>query len=125
MANCENCYHESVCKGIMNNVDVVYNPQKDAWITPENCLGYKDKSLIVELPCKVGDTVYQITRNFISEFRVRFIEVSKYDCIYIHTDIMDGIIFTGEIFSEDEIGKIVFLSREEAEKALKEREHHE
>ena len=75
-------------------------------------------SILVEMPCKVGDTVYQITRNFISEFRVRFIEISTCGNLFLHTDLINGIVHTGEIFSESEIGKTVFLTREEAEQAL-------
>ena len=69
-------------------------------------------------PCKVGDMVYQVTRNFISEFRVRFIEIATCGNLFLHTDLISGIIHTGEIFPESEIGKTVFLTREEAEKAL-------
>ncbi len=70
-------------------------------------------------PVKVGQTVYQVTRNFISEFKVRFIEISTCENVFLHTDLISGIILTGEVFSESEIGKTVFLSEEEAEKALK------
>lgn len=77
-----------------------------------------DNGVIVP-PCKVGDKVYQVTRNFISEFRVRFIEISTCGNLFLHTDLISGIIHTGEIFPESEIGKTVFLAEEEAEKALR------
>lgn len=75
---------------------------------------------VIVPPCKVGDTVYQVTRDFISEFRVRFIEISTCGNLFLHTDLISGIIHTGEIFPESEIGKTVFLTREEAEAKLKE-----
>lgn len=73
---------------------------------------------VIVSPCKVGDTVYQATRNFISEFRVRFVEIATCGNLFLHTDLISGIVYTGEVFSESDIGKTVFLTREEAEKAL-------
>lgn len=46
METCENCYHYDVCG---------FNEYKDF---NEICSFFKDKSFIVELPCKVGDTLY-------------------------------------------------------------------
>ena len=60
---------------------------------------------VVVLPCKVGDTVYQFDSERIYESAVRNI---IYDT--------DGIAF-----DESAIGKSIFLTREEAEKTLKER----
>lgn len=80
----------------------------------------KDGRCLV-LPCKVGDILYQPTRNFVSEFRIRFIEISTCNNLFIHTDVVKGINMTGEIFGEDSIGKTVFLTKEEAERALEER----
>lgn len=72
------------------------------------------------LPCKVGDVLYKPTRTFVSSFKVAFIEVSMCNCLFIHTNLISGINMTGEIFKEDDIGKSVFLTEEEAEKALEE-----
>lgn len=62
---CKECYHYDACGG--------YTPtdsDKDVWDLcakgkadeipdiEDRCSEFKDKSLIVELPCKVGDTVY-------------------------------------------------------------------
>lgn len=69
-------------------------------------------------PCKVGDIVYQVTEGVVSEFKVRFIEVSTCGCLFLHADLRVGTVFTGTVFSEDEIGKTVFLTREEAERCL-------
>ena len=105
--NCKDCLHYDVCLlGARVNG------------ATGTCQNYKDKSIVIELPCKVGDVVYQVTRNFISEFRVRFVEIATCGNLFLHTDLISGIVYTGEVFSESDIGKIVFLSREEAEKAL-------
>ena len=71
------------------------------------------------LPCKAGDTVYEVTsRKTISEYRVKAIRVELF-CTIIEWDIVAGFV-DKSIFGVpvDEIGKTVFLTREEAEKAL-------
>ena len=78
----------------------------------------KDGRLVV-LPCKVGDTVYEVTsRKTISEYRVKAIRVELF-CTFIEWDIVAGLV-DKSIFGVpvDEIGKTVFLTREEAEAAL-------
>lgn len=82
----------------------------------------EEEGRLVVLPRKVGDVLYKPTRSFISEYKIRFIEVSSCNCLFLHTNVIKGINDTGELFKEDDIGKIVFLTREEAEKALKEME---
>ena len=71
------------------------------------------------LPCKAGDTVYEVTsRKTISEYRVKAIRVELF-CTFIEWDIVAGFV-DKSIFGVpvNEIGKTVFLTREEAEKAL-------
>ena len=74
---------------------------------------------LMVLPCKVGDTVYEVTsRKTISEYRVKAIRVELF-CTFIEWDIVAGFV-DKSIFGVpvDEIGKTVFLTREEAERAL-------
>ena len=71
------------------------------------------------LPCKPGDTVYEVTsRKTISEYRVKAIRVELF-CTFIEWDIVAGFV-DKSIFGVpvNEIGKTVFLTREKAEKAL-------
>ena len=74
---------------------------------------------VVALPCKVGDTLYEVTgRKTISEYRVKAIRVELF-CMFIEWEIEKGFVWqslTG--ITQNEIGKTVFLTREEAEKAL-------
>ena len=74
---------------------------------------------LVVLPCKVGDTVYEVTsRKTISEYRVKAIRVELF-CTFIEWDIVAGFVDKSILgVPVDEIGKTVFLTREEAEKAL-------
>ncbi len=71
------------------------------------------------LPCKAGDTLYEVTgRKTISEYRVKAIRVELF-CVFIEWEIEKGFVWqslTG--ITQNEIGKTVFLTREEAEKAL-------
>ena len=53
MTDCKNCLHAPVCKKL---------PKMPGAIVAE-CNEFKDKSRFVELPCKIGDTVWCI-RNF-------------------------------------------------------------
>ena len=74
---------------------------------------------VAVLPCKAGDTVYEVTsRKTISEYRVKAIRVELF-CTFIEWDIVAGFV-DKSIFGVpiDEIGKTVFLTHEEAKKAL-------
>lgn len=78
---------------------------------------------LVVLPCKVGDRLYEVTgRKTISVYEVRAIRVELFG-LFIEWDIVEGFVWqslTG--INAGEIGKTVFLTREEAEKALEELE---
>ena len=110
---CKDCLHYEVCESYSKRESLA------TLYCAEECPGFTYKSEWVHLPCKVGDVVYQVTRNFISEFRVRFVEIATCGNLFLHTDLISGIVYTGEVFSESDIGKTVFLAREDAEKALK------
>ena len=71
----------------------------------------KDGRLVV-LPCKVGDTIYRCGDPIkkIYEWQIAYVEV--YDDETVFVDDSDNT------FVEADIGKTVFLTREEAEKAL-------
>lgn len=73
----------------------------------EICQAKREGRLIV-LPCKVGDTVYRIHHEFVAAFTPSFHVYEILECT-----------FTLDMF--EEIGETVFLTREEAEKALAER----
>ncbi len=67
---------------------------------------------VIVIPCKVGDTVYQTDGIRIYELEILDISLRK-NKPYYETESID--------FDNDAIGKTVFLTKEEAEKALKER----
>ena len=80
----------------------------------------KDGRIVVP-PCKVGDRLYEVTgRKTISVYKVRAIRVELFG-LFIEWDIVEGFVWQSlSGINAGEIGKTVFLTREEAEKALKE-----
>lgn len=94
---------------------------------------YKDaeeQGLFVRLSCKVGDTVWDNDFGYPESYEIKAFSYGYCDS-YVEPDIEDQIIFyyenySGSItgaFPMSEIGKTVFLTREEAERKLKELEN--
>ncbi len=79
----------------------------------------EEQGLLLRLPCKVGDTVYAPTRNFVSELRIILISIER-DNVFFHWRLNTGIYPNLNGFTASDIGKIVFLTKEEAEAKLKE-----
>jgi hypothetical protein len=75
------------------------------------------------LPCRVGDKLYEVTgRKTISVYRVKAVRVELFG-LFIDWDIVDGFVWQSLAgINAGEIGKTVFLTHEEAEKALKTKE---
>ena len=108
---CEDCIHFVVCDEV---------PTKSADV----CDFFKDRSRFVELPCKLGDTLFVPTRNLVSEYKVVSFQVCG-EGIWYRTNVIKGILTRLISDNVENIGKTVFLTREEAEQALKERESNE
>ena len=86
-----------------------------------NCMFYNvPKERIIVPPCKVGDTVYRLAHNVDkTEWKVAdFWEVIK---IEIYEDEIRIIDDSDNYFSNEDIGKTVFLTKEEAEEKLRKR----
>ena len=83
--------------------------------------GYRKQSEnTVELPCKVGDTMYVISRYYTNDYKVFECVVSDIS-IYIKNTFVrllgkGNIIFA---INAEEINRTVFHTKEEAEKAIK------
>lgn len=110
MIDCQDCVHCDVCckhKNIIRELEM-------------DCRQYKPKFRFVELPCAVGDKVYHLQKIFD--------ECTLTTKTIVKTRTIDFVATTaflaesdGLVFGEKDFGKTVFLSREEAEKALSER----
>ena len=74
---------------------------------------------VVVPPCKVGDRLYEVTgRKTISVYKVKAIRVELFG-LFIEWDIVEGFVWQSlSGINAEEIGKTVFLTREEAEKVL-------
>lgn len=105
---------------------------KDVAELLEELKSYKDleeQGLLVRLPCKVGDTVWDNDFGYPESYEIKAFSYGYCDS-YVEPDIEDEIIFYYEnythlisitgAFPMSEIGKTVFLTREEAEKMLEE-----
>lgn len=84
-----------------------------------------EEGKLIELPCKVGDTVYDITlagltkkkADKIEIFSITMLNTAKrlHFCFHCHNSKKATISFELQ-----DIGKIIFLTKEEAEKKLEE-----
>ena len=100
---CDNCIHNGVCTYGENRSNGLY-------CTGNKCKQFKDKNLFVELPVKVGTTVYYIdwdyTDDDYSDKKVWFIE---------------KIPFTARMI--DAWGVDIFATEEEASEQIEKERH--
>ena len=117
--------------------DITPDGESDVWVKQHDYISaarklcdYEDleeQGLLVRLPCKVGDKVWDNDFGHPESYEIKAFSYGYCDS-YVEPDIEDQIIFyhenySGSItgsFAMSEIGKTVFLTREEAEKKLKE-----
>lgn len=77
----------------------------------------EEQGLLVRLPCNVGDDLYCIVNGEVKKLKVHSFGVQDFEITDIEFKYVDGfkiVRFVGEV------GKTVFLTREEAEKKLEE-----
>lgn len=95
-------------------------------IDAENLLTYCMSRLenAIVPPCKVGDTVWYIEGGYYrkNNLKAKPITVTEISQKEVKGKLQWAIIANGTRYKFTSIGKTVFLTREEAEKALKERE---
>ena len=116
---CKDCIHYDVCLLERDNNKDKLTADGLFKKAEEDCAYFKDKSRIVELPCKVGDKVFYIYSETDGEKVIggpdEIIEVGSkgyWMSSVVNEKNMD--IFT----PYTELGKTEFLTREEAEIAL-------
>ena len=98
---CKNCYIQQVFKKLATYEDL------------------EEQGLLVRLPCKVGDIMFRINKgakNPIIELTVTQINITRrsYNLEVIDRDCGELMCF------KNDIGKTIFLTREEAENKLEE-----
>lgn len=80
---------------------------------------------LLHLPCKVGDTVYLMLNGIpaILDGDVLRISLNRKDELVFCIGHQSGMYYTTDNFKITSFGKTVFLTRKEAEQALREREN--
>lgn len=125
MADCENCLHCEVCADIMKKD--LFIKEKMLRIVNPICKCFLDKSKVIELPCKVGDVVYKV--SFVHK-NITPLTVEGFLCNLSSWKVHCTHLIPSWVGNQKEhiyiafssFGKRVFLTQEEAEQALKERE---
>lgn len=113
---CKDCVHYEMCKEWCSGIDEYIDPKGKE--NQEPCEHYKDKTRFVELPCKVGDIVYIISEGDIIPLYVGCIENNHrgISILGFNEEYFGNKTIT--LYPDKQIIKW-FLTREEAEKALR------
>lgn len=120
---CKDCVHYDLCRSC-SRIQLGWhgNSVRYAENIEEICKDFKDSSRFVELPCKAGEFLYQPHRNQISKYRIKDLKIEWSNFVFIEWEIIEGIACPIHGVDSSEVGNTVFLTRKEAEQALKERE---
>ncbi|MBQ9744486.1 MAG: hypothetical protein IJW19_05105 [Clostridia bacterium] len=117
---CKECLHYDVCYD-----RIEFGETHDFKGENGDCDHYKSKSLFVELPCKVGDTIYEIRNSKI--FNEKIVEMRVIAITFLVSSCCKHLSITAEnsrganlLFELDDFGKTVFLTKEDAERKLRE-----
>ena len=104
-----------------NNSDGCYEMMNNCLHKLADYEDVEEQGLLLRLPCKVGDTVWYIDEDdddYPLEFIITKIDVEENDYLRYHAREKDNCGKIG--FIKDDIGKTLFLTKEEAEQALAE-----
>jgi hypothetical protein len=115
-------HRKFVCE-VAEKVDSGFVSELDCRIAYNKLCGIENKieqGTLIELPCKVGDTVYRITKSYraaeqVTPYIVKEIIIDKKGVSYLTIALKGTQSITCKVKLET-----VFLTREEAEKRLKE-----
>ena len=137
MATCAECVHYEACANFANMILDAFNvSEDDAQCLLKKrtgdatvCNDFADRARFVELPCMVGDKVY------LDNLHIKYADVigiyidafgGVFDLrIYTNIQLANGFgyeYFISKDYTFEDIGKRLFLTKESAEQALKERE---
>lgn len=124
---CKDCVHCDVCKYKFFHLSENHYTL-DSKNVEYICKCFKDKAKYIELPCKVGDTVYHYCKEvcaILSYFIERIVidyDVDNSNGYWTFEGMCseDDELIDAFDFTTNEIGKIVFLTKSEAEQKLKE-----
>ena len=125
--NCKDCLHYEACKGTYSSAKgdggILYEFDGEMY-GDSGCEDFTDRSEWVHLPCKVGDTAYYFDGAYYlknkNNWKVKPIKVTEFSTKIGRSGKVYplSIIANGTRYPLTSIGKTIFLTREEAEKAL-------
>jgi hypothetical protein len=77
----------------------------------------EEQGLLVKLPCKVNDTVWEFDKDTkeIKEYKVRRMKTVNIELDFVGNNYVKSTLVS---CSTEHIGSLIFLTREEAEQAL-------
>lgn len=108
MATCKECLHFEVCQ---------FHIDEETKMTVNECMHFQDTSKLIKLPCKIGDYIeWDNGVGYLFYFEIIGFEFNTKGEVVRY--ITNGVV--SPIVSHKAIRRIV--TKEEAEKALKERE---
>ena len=130
MSGCKDCVHYGMCLETFRNAkeqgDYSNITEEEYFSSWFDCDFFLPQSRFIELPCEVGQTVWFVPQDEIFKATVIGIEYNRYSNPqeWIRLEYISHYGVQSEYKSRVDLmlGKTVFLSREEAKKALKERE---
>lgn len=88
MNRCEDCLHFELCEAMEG--------KRVKKVKPDECYFFKHKQSYIKLPCKLGDTVWVISKNCAEPFPAKF-----------------------RVDDLEQIGRRVFMTRAEAVKRMR------
>lgn len=114
--------------------DVTPDGESDVWVKQHDYISaarklcdYEDleeQGLLVRLPCKVGDTVYRVNAGAKQPIIPMTVSEIHFLCYKnertVRFDAIDKEYMGESCYRLEDIGRIVFLTHEEAEKKLEE-----
>lgn len=116
---------DAACEFLKNKEEFTRWLDRNKWIAKkcDEYAGAEEQGKLLKLPCVVGDTVYEVQelRERIQPYTIIAVHISNCGNLY-SWELKDGKGVYSNLngFSEYAIGKIVFLTWEEAETALNE-----
>ena len=102
----------------LNHIAVFHYKEDAEWYAETK--NSEEQGLLLRLPCKIGDSLYQPIRNAINEYKVIGIcyDIEKNKWLF-EVAYQSGLEWYKTVCEFKAIGKTVFLTKEEAEQALK------
>lgn len=114
---CKGCLHYKACKTSVGTTRY-YGRETAAGNVEELCSAFDEAARFIELPCKIGETVYCISTScggcpcFNEPMREEFIETCR------KCTLAEIVEMSFDYDMIPEVGEMVFFDRAAAEKAL-------